>query len=383
MGLLKNLLFNIAAGIIALMTGCSQSVIKTDSVLDNNPYNMFGRTPERSFYYPVVIGDSIKKIWDNSINGSFNNSSISYYDKYVFINDLSGRIFCFDMKTGKRIGQLKNTGAVYSTPLVDRFRVIYLNAHNDENMSDLCYYDLDESKYTDQEKIPGRALTETINTVDGILFTTEKGIVYKYNPNGVKVWETDTKSVTYSSPALGKNIVVFGNNEGEVIALNQSDGTIRYRIKAGLPFYGGASISGSNIYIGNDYGNLYCLDLTSGRINWKFSTGTRIIMTPALDDDNVYFGNLSGEFYSLNKTTGKLNWNKKLGALFDVTPMVTQNMLILPDQFEKLYFVDKTNGIKKNTYSFRGRLKLTPVMKDSLLFIGYDDGELEAYEIVK
>jgi outer membrane protein assembly factor BamB len=344
---------------------------------------MFGKVPERSFYYPVVIGDSIKKLWDNSINGSFNTSSIAYYDKYVFVNDLSGRIYCFNMKTGKKVGQLKNSGAVYSTPIVDRLKVIYLCALNDENRSDLLYYDLNDSKYTAQDKVSGRALTEIINTGDGIIFTTEKGIIYKYNSQGVKTWDTDTKVFTYSSPAMGNNIVVFGNIAGEIVALNASDGTIKYRAKTGSPIFSGTAVNGSNAYLGNDNGMLFCLDLTSGKINWQYSTDGRILMTPAFDDDNIYFGNLSGDFYSLNKLTGKLNWTKKLGSLFDITPVVTKNLLILPDQFEKIYFVNKDSGTINRTYSFKGRLKLTPVIKDNMLFIGYDDGELEAYEFVK
>ncbi len=366
-----------------MITGCSQSVIKTVSVPDNNPYVMFGRVPERSFYYPVVISDSIKKIWDNSINGTFNATSVTYYDKYIFINDLSGRVYCFDIKTGKRVGQLKNSGSVYSPPMVDRYNLIFLSALTGESRSDLYYYDMNESKYTTQEKISGRALTEIMNTGDGIIFTTEKGMVYKYNMFGKKIWESDTKAVTYSSPAMGINIIVFGNDDGEVIALNESDGLIKYRIKTGGFFFGGTAVNGSDVYIGNDNGILYCLDLTSGKINWQFSSGSRIIMTPAIDDDNVYFGNLSGDFYSLNKLTGKLNWTKRLGTLFDITPAVTNNLIILPDQFEKIYFVDKDSGEIKRTYPFKGRLKLTPVIKDNMLFIGYDDGELEAYEFVK
>jgi outer membrane protein assembly factor BamB len=383
MGLLKNLIYYIVTFTVIIIAGCSQSVIKTDSVLDNNPYVMFGKIPERSFYYPVVISDSIKKIWDNTINGGFNNSSISYYGRYVFVNDLSGRIYCFDIKTGKRVGLLKNSGAVYSTPMVEQFQVIFLSAHNEENMSDLYYYDMNESKYKVQEKIQGRALTEIINTGDGIIFTTEKGIIYKYSLHGEKIWDTDTKEFTYCSPSMSNNIVVFGNNIGEVIALNESDGMVKYRIKTDGHFSGGTSVSGSNVYMGNDNGRLYCIDLISGSIKWQLSTGSRILMTPAIDEDNVYFGNLAGDFYSLNKFTGKVNWNKRLGSLFDVTPLVSQNLLILPDQFEKMYFVDKDKGIIRKTYSFKGRLKLTPVLKDNMLFIGYDDGVLEAYEIVK
>jgi outer membrane protein assembly factor BamB len=384
MGFLRNIYFYIVIFLsITIFTGCSTSVIKTDSSLDINPYTMFGKTPERIFYYPVTIGDSLKKMWDAEINGSFPNSSVSIYGRYVFVNDLSGRVYCFDMNSGDKIGQLKNKGAVYSTPVLDRDLVIYLSSQNDENISDLCFYNLKESKYLKEIKVSGRALTELVKTDDGIIFTTEMGIVYKYNILGEKLWETDTKAVTYNSPALKDSSIVFGNNNGEIISLNAKDGRIQYRNIIGDYFYGGTSISGSEIFIGDNNGILYSVDLLTGNINWKIKTGARIIITTACDNDNIYIGNLNGDFYSIGKLTGKINWGKKLGSLFNITPLITDNYIILPDQNEKIYFVEKNTGIIKKNYNFKGRLKLSPVIANNkFLFIGYDNGVLEAYEII-
>jgi outer membrane protein assembly factor BamB len=382
MGFLKTIFLYIIAIFSFLCSSCSTSNIKTESIIDNDPYTMFGKTPERTFYYPFVTGDSLKEKWEVEINGSFPNSSVSFYDKYVFINDLSGRIYCFDINNGEKIGQLKSNGTVYSTPVVDRFLLVYISALYDDNMSNLYYYDLRDSKYLNEIKVPGRALTEMIKANDGIIFNTEKGIVYKFNFQGEKVWETDTKGITYSSPARKENVVVLGNNNGEIISLNAIDGSILYRNIIGGFFFGGCSISGSDFYIGNDNGNLYSINLSSGKINWQINTGARIIMTPAYDDDNIYIGNLRGDFFSVSKLTGKINWEKRLGSLFNTTPLITKNFIILPDQNEKTYFVDKDSGIIRKTYTFEGRLKLTPVIKNNnILFLGYDNGVLEAYEI--
>jgi len=383
MGFLKTLLLNIIPVVSVLFfNSCTTSIIKTNSTFDHEPYQMFGKTPKRSFYYPFITGDSLKKMWESEINGSFPNSSVTLYDKYVFINDLSGRIYCFDAVNGKKIGQLKSKGSVFSAPLVDRFLLIYISAFNDDNFSNLYFYDLNDAKYLNEIKITGRVLTEMIKSNDGIIFSTEIGIIYKFSFQGEKIWETDTKGFTYGSPAAENNFVVLGNNKGDIISLNAKDGSIQYQIKIGeLPF-GSCSISGSDYFIGNDDGNLYSINLKSGKINWYVNTGGRIIMTPAYDDDNIYVGNLRGDFFSIVKGTGKINWGKKLGALFNITPIITKNRIILPDQNEKLYFVEKDSGIVKKTYSFEGRLKLTPVIKnENILILGYDNGVLDAYEI--
>jgi eukaryotic-like serine/threonine-protein kinase len=383
MGFLRILIFHIIIILILVETsGCSSSSIETEIAAGKDAYSMFGRIPERSFYYPITIGDSLKKLWEAEINGSFPNSSISFFDKYIFINDLSGRIYCFNMENGKKIGQLKNKGAVYSTPVVERNLVIYLSALNDENNSYLYYYDMRNSLYINEIKISGRALTEIIKSDDGIIFTTEKGIVYKYNFTGDKIWETNTKAITNCSPAMNNSSIIFGNNYGELISLNKKDGNIQYRTKIGGYFTGGASISDSNVLIGNDNGNLYSINITSGKINWNINTGSRIVMTPVSDNSDVYIGNLRGDFYSINKNNGKINWDKRLGTLFNITPLATNNLIILPDQNGKIYLIEKDSGIVEKTYKTNGRQKLNPVIKNNnLLFLGYDNGILEAYEI--
>jgi hypothetical protein len=73
-------------------------------------------------------------------------------------------------------------------------------------------------------------------------------------------------------------------------------------------------------------------------------------------------------------------WKTSTGGILNATPFVTNNLLVVPDLNEKFYFVDVQNGNIKKTYTVDGRVKLSPVIFRNMLFIGYDRGELEAYE---
>jgi hypothetical protein len=101
MGLLKYKIFSVL--VLLLISGCARSVIKYATKLDETPYQMYGKTPSREFYLPENISDSLVLKWESEANGSFPNSSVSIYEDLVFINDLSGRIFCFDIETGKKL----------------------------------------------------------------------------------------------------------------------------------------------------------------------------------------------------------------------------------------------------------------------------------------
>ena len=368
--------------LLLIISGCAASVINLDVKKTSSSYSMFGKNESRNFYLPVSISDSLKLKWEAEINGSFPNSSVTAYENYVFINDLSGRVYCFDAGTGKVAGKLKHSGAVFTTPVIKDGIVIFAAAHSDENASDLCYYDFREGELLFAKEITGRILTEIIKTDEGVIFNTEDGKVFKYDFNGEELWGYDTKSRVHSSPALGNNIIVFGNDDGEIIGINSKLGNLVYKEKIGEPFFGGTTIDGNTVYVGNDDGYIYALNLTTGKVKWKYDTGWRIIMVPAFNNTDLFVGNLKGELLSLKKETGELNWKTATGGLLNATPLITENIIVLPDLDRSFHLIDVQNGEIISTTWLDGRSKLSPVIYNDLLYIGYDNGILRAYEFV-
>lgn len=367
---------------VIAIQGCVPSSIFLDVKKVPSSNSMFGKSEGRNFYLPFSITDSVKLKWKAEINGSFPNSSITTYENYIFVNDLSGRIYCFDFDTGKRAGVLKYSGTVYTTPVIQEGIVIFVVTHTDENISDLCYYDFRNGELLYEKEIPGRIMTELIKVEGGIIFNTENGKVFKYDFFGEKLWEYDTGSIIHSSPALGKAIIVFGNDNGEIIGVNSEQGTLKYKKEIGVSFFGGPSIDGNTVYIGNDNGSIYAINLLTGEIIWKYNTGWRIVMVPAFNETDLFAGNLKGEFFSIKKETGELNWETTTGGLLNATPLVTQNIVVLPDLNKSFHMIDVNSGEILKTVELEGRCKLSPVIYNDLLFIGYDNGILNAYELI-
>ncbi len=379
MGFLKNLIY-IFYFLLLLAAGCATSRIQTEVRRDDNAYTGFGKNPAREFFINENITDSLSLKWENSANGGFTNSSVIVYDSLVFVNDLSGRIFCYDFATGKKIGQLKNEGAVFSSPFIYKLNLIYADAVDNKNITHLIYYDFvrGETKYDIEAE--GRCVTEIIGTPEAVIFNTEDGNVYKYDMHGKQVWKTSIQSAVHSSPSMSNGIIVFGNDDGELIGINSEDGKILYRKKMGESFFCGTTVSGDIVYTGNDNGNLYAVDLKTGQIKWQFSSGARITMTPSVTSREIYFGNLNGDLYSLNRSTGKLIWKTTTGGVLKATPYAAENFLVVPDLNKKFYFVNRKSGEITRTFLVDGRNKLSPLIFRNTLFIGYDRGEVQAYE---
>lgn len=366
--------------IIIFITGCAKSLIKIISNTDEDPYPMFGKTTSKNFYVPFTVSDSLKLKWESDVYGSFTNSSVVVYDKYVFTSDLGGRIFVFNIEDGKRVGILKVGETIPGTPLVYKTLVIYAAAEDKNNISELVYYDYANGKQLSYEEIDSRILSEMLALDDGIIFLTESGRINRYDLKGNSVWQTETNERTRSSPSLINNIVVFGNDAGEIITVNAKNGEIKHRFHIGGIFNSSPNLVDNSAMLSNNNGQVYSIDYYTGKINWEFNTGARVVMIPASDNENVYVGNLEGSLFSLKKANGKLNWKRNYNGLFNATPLITNNRIIIPDLDKTFYIIDKKNGMINNKYSLDARVKLTPVLVDSTLFIGYDRGILRAYE---
>ena len=160
-------------------------------------------------------------------------------------------------------------------------------------------------------------------------------------------------------------------------------GTLIDKKKIGGSFFCGAVISGNEIYIGNDDGNLYSIDLDSRNINWSFQTNAKIKMEAVVNQSEIFIGNLSGDFYKLAKLDGKQIWKTETKGLLNLTSLMTSEYLILPDVNKKVYLISVATGEIVDTILFDGRVKLNPVIQNNLLFIGYENGNLRAYEITQ
>ena len=381
MGLLIKKILIIALMMIFLF-GCGKSLIEITARLDSDPYPMFGKTSARNFYVPVTVSDSLVLKWENEAHGSFTNSSVTIYDDYVFTSDLGGRIYVFDIHDGKKVGMLKSKDAIYSAPLIFKNFVVYAVAEEKYNLSEFIIYNYRTGNETYYEEIYSRVLSEMIALEDGVIFLTESGRLNRYDLSGKSIWQTETDFTTRGSPSLNNGIIIFGNDDGEVITVDLEEGEIINRISIGGMFTGSPTIDENVAYMSNNNGIIYAIDLNSVEIIWKYDTGARLIMSPAVDDKNVIIGNLSGTLLSLDKLNGKPNWRQQYKGVFNATPLITNYRIIIPDLFRSLYIIDKSTGILNKIYLLDGRAKLSPVYFDDILFIGFDRGILRAYDFV-
>lgn len=191
------------------------------------------------------------------------------------------------------------------------------------------------------------------------------------------VWRFGTSAALTTRPVLvplqsptPREIVVLGNDEGRVVALEAKTGKQLWTRKMGGPVGQSLAASGGAkplVFVPflagvAARGGLACLDAASGALKWRFPTGATIfsaaLCPPAIESDasgtakKLYFATDEGALFFLDAQTGKkIGWQKTFATPL---PAHSQNALI----------------------SLRG----APVLVGDSVIVGGNDGVLRAYE---
>jgi eukaryotic-like serine/threonine-protein kinase len=200
----------------------------------------------------------------------------------------------------------------------------------------------------------------------------------------------DPFDVYLSSPLVSDGSVFFGSGDGNVYALNASDGSLKWKFPTGDTVHASPALADGRLYIGSWDSYLYAIDAATGKEVWRFKTGedhdiynqVGIQSSAAVANGMVYFGCRDSNVYALDAKTGEKKWafNNK-GSWVIASPAVRDGeVYFATSDTGMLYAVDATSG--KQLYGIDGKhwVKFSsPALAGETLYIGSFDGTLRAH----
>ncbi len=124
------------------------------------------------------------------------------------------------------------------------------------------------------------------------------------------VWKVDDrnrsdggkKGGVYGSPAIFKDLVIWGTNKGDVVAVERQTGVVRWRIPLTRVHMSPVVVDGVMV-VGDCTGalNAYDIDDTSAqpKLLWSMKPGECIESTPAVWNGKLYLGTRGGQFHAI------------------------------------------------------------------------------------
>lgn len=376
MGLLKKYLLLI----IILFSGCGKVFILSDIRMDTPTVPQFGSSNQRNFVSDLSVSSIPSKSTKLTVNGGFNYNSPIFIGNYLIVNDLSGRIYCFDIYSGKSIGYIKYKGTIHSAPVIYKYFLIYAAVELNDNQSEILFYDMYKGKIEFECQVEGKAINELLLFDDGVLVITAEGLIYKISFDGKIIKSISVSEKIYSIPSADKKFVYFGTQAGNIYSLNINSFDYKIIVKINEPIIG--TVNNNELVIAaSNNGNITAVQKENMKIIWQNKFKIKLSSLPVIENDKLHLIFSDGNYFNLNLSNGEVNSRKTFYGYFFTTPLLLKNSFILINHNKELLLIDKNDLEILQSINFDGRMKLIPSIYMNKLFIGYENGIIEMYDI--
>ncbi|MBX9950606.1 MAG: PQQ-binding-like beta-propeller repeat protein [Candidatus Obscuribacterales bacterium] len=250
-------------------------------------------------------------------------------------------------------------GKIESSPTINN-EIVYFGS------SDRNLYALDARTGQEKWRYSADATIDGGITVAGgkIFFGATNGIFYCLRETDhIMLWcdtssQTSNSSGIYTKPLVSQGLVYFGNQAGDVKALDIKDGHEVWRFKAGAEANASPVIFAQTVYFGSRDGFMYALDAITGKQKWKLNIHGTINDVAVLENGRLYFfaseyEPTGGSLYCIDTQTFKTVWRKRIEHenFGEFRPTIRGNMIYgtshgLYEKYDEhyLYAINKLDG---------------------------------------
>jgi outer membrane protein assembly factor BamB len=223
----------------------------------------------------------------------------------------------------------------------------------------------------------------------GVETNTGRGRVLAISRDGgnLPIWSRDLPKFIYlSSPALSRDerTLYIGCQDGNLYALNTSDGSEKWHFKAGTFVTSSPAIGvDGTIYFGGEDSKLHALidEVNRAVERWPpFLADSAIESSPAVaPDGTIYFGSSKGTVHAVT-SLGEKKWTFETGGEVISSPAIgTDGTIYIGSTDQKLYAL-APDGTKKWDFFTNDKIESSPTLgADGTVYIASFDRFLYAF----
>jgi outer membrane protein assembly factor BamB/predicted phosphodiesterase len=211
-------------------------------------------------------------------------------------------------------------------------------------------------------------------------------------------WTYSSAANIISTPVLVNGLVVVGNQNGLVEALDVKKGKLQWKFQTGGPIFsspatmperrGGAPATiRHRIVFGSTDGNVYCIN-DKGQLLWKHSFDAAVLGAPEIKNNIVYIGGSDKSFRAISLEDGKLLWKfSEINGPVTSKPVIQDSMVVFGAWDRNLYALNATTGhlIWKwnngSTVINFSPAACIPVIKNDIVYIVAPDRYMTALDL--
>jgi len=199
----------------------------------------------------------------------------AYNNGVVFFGDTDGTIYALEANTGKLKWSYDTQGknlnpdefgtdrkAIMSSPAIADGKITFgardgfLYTLEEETGKFLWYYE-----YPNISWVIGSPAVENNRVYAG---TSDGRFFHCLDlTTGKEIWNLSTGTIVWTSGSIVKDMIYFGDSDGNVYGVKKENGEMLFKYKVGDKIFSSPVIDNSTLYVGSDDGNLYALSGSS------------------------------------------------------------------------------------------------------------------------
>ncbi|RYF90538.1 MAG: metallophosphoesterase [Chitinophagaceae bacterium] len=159
------------------------------------------------------------------------------------------------------------------------------------------------------------------------------------------IWTYSATANIINSPCEAGGLVITGNQDGNIIALDAATGKNKWQYKTNGAIFSSPASDGKLAVVGSADGNVYCVNIFNGKLAWKYNLNGAVMGSPLIHADTVFIGGSGGSYAALQSSTGKKIWSfDSLQGPVMSRPLLYNGNLIFGAWDRHLYSVSSSTG---------------------------------------
>jgi outer membrane protein assembly factor BamB len=231
-----------------------------------------------------------------------------------------------------------------------------------------------------------------------VIFGSGDGNLYAVEAaNGAERWRFHTGGGVDGAADFAAGNVVVESRDGNLYAVDVRTGQESWRVALGadLPsewdfefFLSSPVVDGARIFAGSGNGDVLAIDATNGHVVWRHPTAGHVRGSPSVFEGLVYVGSFDGYVYALDQKSGAEIWKfATQGAGIDLkaagfdrrsvqsSPAVTQDLVVVGCRDARMYAIDRHTGLERwNVDNEMSWIVSSPAIAAGKAIAGTSDG---------
>lgn len=110
------------------------------------------------------------------------------------------------------------------------------------------------------------------------------------------------------TPTLIDGVIYVASSDGEVAAINATNGARLWRVELERPLSGGVGYHNRNLYLGGADGSVLQLSAEDGAVEWEAAVSGEVLAAPAVSDDWVIVQTYDGKLLGFRSGAEEPSW---------------------------------------------------------------------------